>query len=272
MAEAPPDLLTRLETYYDAAPRPAARTEEHGPLTLFVGEGPWPYYARPRLGLDGDVTAGDVTAVLARQRALGKPEAVEWVDDTTPSLLAAARAAGMSVLEAPLLVLDRAAWRPPEEPPGLTVRLLTPDDAALPAARAVQAVAFGAPGTSAGPEGRTERDASAAHTPSAQLEFTRERLRRRLTVMAVAENETGPVAAGAHQPVGDVTEVVGVGTLPAVRRQGLGGAVTGALVEDALAGGAGVVFLSAGSEDIARVYARLGFRRIGTACIAGPVA
>jgi hypothetical protein len=29
------------------------------------------------------------------------------------------------------------------------------------------------------------------------------------------------------------------------------------------------VFLSAGSEDIARVYGRLGFRRVGTACIAG---
>jgi predicted GNAT family acetyltransferase len=63
--------------------------------------------------------------------------------------------------------------------------------------------------------------------------------------------------------------VVGIATLPAVRRQGLGGAITGALVADALAGGAEVVFLSAGSEDIARVYHRLGFRRIGTACIAG---
>ena len=45
--------------------------------------------------------------------------------------------------------------------------------------------------------------------------------------------------------------------------------MTSALVNDALAGGADVVFLSAGSEDIARVYHRLGFRRIGTACIAG---
>ena len=72
-----------------------------------------------------------------------------------------------------------------------------------------------------------------------------------------------------HQPVDDVTEVVGVATLPAVRRQGLGGAVTGALVEDALARGVETVFLSAGSEDIARVYARLGFRRVATACIVG---
>jgi hypothetical protein len=30
------------------------------------------------------------------------------------------------------------------------------------------------------------------------------------------------------------------------------------------------VFLSAASEDVARVYARIGFHRVGTACIAGP--
>ena len=58
-------------------------------------------------------------------------------------------------------------------------------------------------------------------------------------------------------------------TLPSARRQGLGGAVTAALVTDALAHGAEIVFLSAGSEEIARVYGRLGFARIGTACIAG---
>ena len=85
----------------------------------------------------------------------------------------------------------------------------------------------------------------------------------------MAETDYGPVAAGAHQPVGGVTEIVGVATLPAMRRQGLGGAVTGALVEDALAHGAETVFLSAGSDEIARVYARLGFRQIGTACIVG---
>ncbi len=85
----------------------------------------------------------------------------------------------------------------------------------------------------------------------------------------VAEGSRGPVAAGMHQPVEGVSEVVGVATLPAVRRQGLGGAVTGALVEDALARGATTVFLTAGSEDIARVYARLGFRRIGSGYVAG---
>jgi predicted GNAT family acetyltransferase len=88
--------------------------------------------------------------------------------------------------------------------------------------------------------------------------------------MIVAERNGAPLAVGSHNPVGDVTEVVGVATLPAVRRQGLGAAVTGAVVQDARERGVETIFLSAGSEDIARVYARLGFRRVGTACIAEP--
>jgi len=204
--------------------------------------------------------------VRARQRELGVPEAIEWVHDTTPALLDAVRATGMEVLEAPLMVLDRAAFRAPDAPSGLELRILGPDDPDLAAARAVSEVGFAAAGTAPGPEGPRERDAA---THEDRLEFRRERMRRRLTVTAVAGGPYGPAASGSHQPVGDVTEVVGVATLPALRRQGLGTAVTGALVEDALAHGTEVVFLSAGSEETAAVYRRVGFRRIGTACIAG---
>ena len=53
---------------------------------------------------------------------------------------------------------------------------------------------------------------------------------------------------------------------PAVCCLGLGAAVTALLVEHALSLGAETVFLSAASDDVARVYERLGFRRTGTAC------
>jgi GNAT superfamily N-acetyltransferase len=258
-------LLADLERYYDAAPRSAARVEEVGPFTVFVGTGAWSYYARPRLGLEHDYTVADIEAALARKRELGQPESIEWVHETTPSLLGAAREAGLEVLEAPLMVLDRSAWPAPDAPAGTTLRVLDADDPALPEAVAVQHVGFGAAGTAPGPEGHAERNGLV----EAEHDFLRERMRRGLTVMAVAEGEYGPVAAGQHQPVDGVTEVVGVATLPVVRRQGLGGAVTGALVEDALKRGVETVFLSAGSEDIARVYGRLGFKRIGTACIVG---
>jgi ribosomal protein S18 acetylase RimI-like enzyme len=99
------------------------------------------------------------------------------------------------------------------------------------------------------------------------LGFLRERLRGGLTAMAVAERDgDGALAAGSHQPVGDVTEVMGVGTLPSARRRGIGAAVTGRLVEHARERGADLVFLSAADDDVARMYERLGFRRVGTAC------
>ena len=81
----------------------------------------------------------------------------------------------------------------------------------------------------------------------------------------------GVLAVGTAQRAGDVVEIAGIGTLPAARRRGLGGAVTAELARDALRRGAKLVFLSAGSLDIARVYERVGFRRVGTACIASPV-
>ena len=100
------DLLERIEEHFDAAPRAAADVEEHGALTLFVSRIPWRFYGRPRLGLGEDVGADDVAAVRARQRELGVREAFEWVHETTPSLAGAAAAAGLEVLQVPLLALD----------------------------------------------------------------------------------------------------------------------------------------------------------------------
>jgi len=258
------DLLGRIEAYSDAAPRPAADVEEHGALTLFVSRIPWRFYGRPRLGLGEDVGADDVAAVRARQRELGVREAFEWVHETTPSLAGAAAAAGLAVRHLPLLALDAGAWTPPPAPEGVTVRMLGADDRALPGAQATIELAFAAEGTSLGDAGVEARDLAAAEL--SELGFLRERLRRGLTAMAVAESPAeGPLGAGSHQLVGDVTEVTGVGTLPAARRRGIGSAVTGRLVEHARDRGADLVFLSAADDGVARMYERLGFRRIGTA-------
>jgi GNAT superfamily N-acetyltransferase len=259
------DLLERIEAYFDAAPRAAADVEEHGALTLFVSRIPWRFYARPRLGLGEDVGADDVAAVRARQRELGVREALEWVAETTPSLAGAATAAGLEVTRVPLLVLDPGAWTPPPAPPGVNVRMLGADDAGLAGAQAVVEVAFAATGGGLGAGGPEERDLAAARL--FDLGFLRERLRRGLTAMAVAEGEAdGPLGAGSHQPVGDVSEIMSVGTLPAARRRGIGAAVTGRLVEHARERGAEVVFLSAADDAVARLYERLGFRRVGTVC------
>jgi GNAT superfamily N-acetyltransferase len=239
--------------------------EEHGPLRLFLSEGvPWPYYARPA---GGEVMPEDVRAVRARQWELGVPEAFEWIVEVAPSMSPAARATGLEVLEVPLMVLDR-----PLEAPAVDARLrrLEPGDPQLGAARATADVAFGAPGTARGEAGTAERDAAAASFPEPRLASVRARMAAGLTVTYVAEDDDGVVAVGSHQPVGEVTEVVGVATLPSARRRGLGAAITAALIADARRGGAELVFLSAGSEVIARVYGRVGFERVGTAGLAEP--
>lgn len=258
-------LLDRIETYLDAVPRSAADAEPAGPFTLFRPRGPWPYYARPRLGLREPISADDVRLLRIHQRELGLPETIEWVVETTPTLSEAARKAGLTVVEYPLMVLESGAQRTVEPPDGIAVRFVAHNDPDFARAHAVAAVGFGASGTAIGPEGGAERDLKASSTPAATVEFMRSRARNGFSISAAAFDENGPISVGTHQPVGAVTEVVGVATLPAARRRGLGAAVTTALVRDAFARGVTTVFLSADGDDVTRVYARLGFRRVGLA-------
>jgi GNAT superfamily N-acetyltransferase len=60
-------------------------------------------------------------------------------------------------------------------------------------------------------------------------------------------------------------EIVGVGTLPSMRRRGLAAAVTSTLAEHAFANGVDLILLSAESKAVAAVYERVGFHRLGTA-------
>ncbi|MGN6244928.1 MAG: GNAT family N-acetyltransferase [Motilibacteraceae bacterium] len=270
------DLLARVERYYDAAPRPGSRTEEVGPFTLFVNERPggWPYYARPQLGLDVAPRHEDVEAVRARQRELGVPEALEWVHETTPALLGAARAAGLQVHEHPLLVLAEPAAAPAPAP-DVVVRVVPADDPALPAVQAAIHLGFATAGTDVGEPGPAERDAAARGDHDA----VRAGIRGGTQVLVAAEDVDGPLAGGSHNPRtirrhdGSeelVTELTGIATLPSARRRGLGAAVTAALVADARTRGADLVLLSASDDAVARVYEKVGFRRVGTACVAEP--
>ena len=250
-------------------PRQWASAEVYGPLTLFVRHGAgWPYYARPTLGHPGPVTAADIAAMRERQRSRGLPEALEWVLETSPSVDAGAVQAGLSVLRCPLLVLAE----PPGvlAPGGATVSVLGPDEPELGAAEAVAAVGFGQPGTAGGPAGPRERDEAAGRVGPERLGDLRRRLRTGQLVQAVARDAAGPVAVGSYQHAEGVAEIVGVATLPSARRRGLAAGVTAALARHAVGAGIGTVFLSAGDDTVARVYERVGFRRVATAGIAEP--
>lgn len=262
-------LLRRIDTYLDAVPRPACRVETLGPFTLFVTEGPgWPHYARPTPGAT-TFAAEDVLTVRARQRELGVPEALEWVVELAPGVEASARAAGLEVAHRPLMHLPTGRLRAHDPPAGARLELVS-SEADVATAQAVAAVAFSNPGILASSVGHDAVEQSAAPLARAAVRAARDRIARGLTVTAVALVDGRPVAVGSHQPVEDATEIVGVGTVPAFRRRGLGAAVTSVLVRDAMARGVGTIFLSAGDDAIARLYARLGFLRIGTAGAAEP--
>jgi ribosomal protein S18 acetylase RimI-like enzyme len=287
VAQADVDVFVRLDQFYDAVPRPYARAEEiSGSLVLFVREGEgWPFYARPLSGAQTP-SAADITAVRRRQRELGIPETFEWVHETTPDLLAVARSAGLDVLLAPLLVLDPAALLPELPVDGATVRLLDPAADSftgdLTAARAVAQLGFGSPAdatpahdlaaalvtTVAGP---AQRDAAVLPLGADDLRTTRNALGAGDMLVAVAESPAdGILASGMAQRAGDVAEIAGVATLPSARHRGYASQLTATLAHRVLAQGATLVFLSAGDDDVARLYTRVGFRRVGTACVAAP--
>jgi GNAT superfamily N-acetyltransferase len=275
------DVFVRLERFYDALPRPYASAEEHGNLVLFVrqGEG-WPFYARPVVGA-GTPSAADITAVRQRQRDLGVPEAFEWLHETTPGLLPVARSAGLAVLLAPLLVLDAAALVPDLPVTGAAIRLLDPHSDGfghdLAVSRAVARLGFGSPATLlqgalvTGAAGPRERDAAITELSAADLRSTRDRALSGNHFDAVVESPTdGILATGGLMRAGDVAEIAGVATLPAARNRGYASQLTATLARRALTDGAQIVFLSAGDDDVARLYTKVGFRRVGTACIAEP--
>ncbi len=267
------ELLARIEVFYDAIPRDAARAEDFGPLALFLRNGPgFPYYARPTAGAP-PATVADVDAVRARQREAGAPEAFEWVHDLNPELAAAVEATGLPVRFCPLMVLEPLVVEPAPAPPGVTVTVLDPADPAFAEqfslVRTVANLGFELPGTATGTAGTAERDAAYQLLDEQKVAEEAIRAARHRSAHALATSDTeGALAAGGLQQTGGVSEIVGVATLPAYRRRGLGAAVTHALARDAVEHGDQIVFMAAGDEAVARVYARIGFRRIATACIA----
>ena len=243
-------VLAEIEAYLDAVPRPVATTVECGPFTIFVPspETAWPFYARPRLGLDADITAGDVDGLLARQTELGLRHNLEWVDEVTPSLMPAViQSVGDRAGRYPLL--RRPPGPPPVEQPGVVV--MTPDHPDLATVEGVVGSAF------------SDLDEPRLGTLTAQPGLIAEGY----LIMVAAYEDGTVVGGGTAAPRGSVAELMGIGVLPRARSRGLGTAITRALVRAATAAGVETLFLSAGSDGAASVYRAVAFEDVGTACI-----
>jgi ribosomal protein S18 acetylase RimI-like enzyme len=269
-----PSLRDRIEQYYATVPLLFAEAEMFGSLCLFVRKEPGaPYYGGPNharpgpAGGSGTPSAADIDLVRARQRELGVPEAFEWLAEVTPSLRRRIEAAGLPVAERPLMFLDPLHRLPPQPlPDGVTIRAVAADDPALPAVLALPGLAFADEGTAAGPAGRAELEAAAEELRTDGTAATiRPFLRAgHKTLVAAFAPDGTPMAAGHYHPANGTTEIGGVGTLPAARRQGLGAAVTAALATHARDHGVNTVFLAYADQAVASIYARLGFRPAGT--------
>ena len=265
-------LLRRVDRYLDAAPVGSAEAVDVGPLRAFVSSAPWPFYVRPRPGIDltapDAVSADDVRAAAAVLEEADQAVTFEWVEQLVPSLRPALVEAGYAVHAHPLLVLDVTSRAPATSS---RARLLAAGAPDLRASLAVSDVGFDAEGTATGPQGPAERDAAALRVEDGLLDHVTVRIREGRSVVAVLDDvRDGVVATGWHQPIGDTTEVVGVATLPSHRRRGAAAEVVERLLHDARVHGATLALLSASDGDVARVYERLGFTRIGTCGTAEP--
>jgi GNAT superfamily N-acetyltransferase len=270
-----PGLLDRIERYFALAPLADAQVRTVGPLAVPIGSPDWPYPARPIPGREGAVAVADVEAAIALQERSGVPASLEWLGDRCRGLAGVARAAGLAVDDLPLLV----AADPVEVllPTGVRLYLVGADDPKLGLYQRLAELAFASPGpavTVPAGAGRETPDVALGDPGPAELpptETLRERVAAGRTVMMVAVDDGQPVAIGSHQPVdvdgAEISEVVAVATLPRFRGRGLGAGLTSALVEHARQT-ADLVFLSAGDDDVARVYERAGFARVGTTCLA----
>lgn len=251
-----PGLLSCIEGYFAAAPLPAARIVTVGGLDVPIGPPSWPYPARPRPG-GPPVTVDDIRTTLRLQAEAGQPAVLEWVWDIHPDVAPPARAAGLEVEELPLLV----AADPVELvlPPDVRLYVVGADDLELPRYGEIAATAFASGAEPAGVRARTA--------------VLRERIAAGRTVLMVAVEHGEPVAVGLHHPVVvdgvEVSEVTGVATHPRRRGRGLGAGIASALVAHAREA-ADLVFLTAGDDDVARVYERVGFARLATSAVATP--
>ncbi|MET1059244.1 MAG: GNAT family N-acetyltransferase [Nocardioides sp.] len=253
----PPDELSVIERYYDTVPRVSATTEEVGPFTLFLAtpDTSWQFYARPRLGLAVDITADDVRRVVARQDELGVPRAIEWVHETTPSLVDAVREAlpEVGVEEVPLMVSRR------DEP---DPRVVPGRREVLEASSGDLAAAVGAIGAAFGGKDEFEPGTVGA----------RPRLIDQGTLVMVAayDGSGALVGGGSASPRGAVAELMGIAILPSARGQGQGTAITTALRSELRGRGVDLVFLTAASDDATSIYRAVGFERLATGCIVEP--
>lgn len=190
----------------------------------------------------GEVEAG-LSVVRRAFAEAGKRMHVELVEEASPGLEQDLVRAGLRTdKRMPLLGVEPGRVAMPDPPEQVTVEWVR-DERTHRVAEQVAAAAF-------------ESDPLGARLPAAAADGG--------GVLVRAGDE--PVATAAWTGVADgVTEIVGVGTLPAFRRRGLGALATAYAVDVAVReGGATLPWLTPGDDGADRMYRAIGFEPVAS--------
>ena len=224
------------------------------PFTYFFNPddaSPWSNYAIPDQPVTGDLTA-PLAALIAVFRSRQRLPRFEFIEEFAPDLAPVLAAHGfVEEMRALLMVCTPATYQPAPPVADVTVIELT---AAAPLTAIQEFLTVQRRGFS-------NDEASAVTADDAQ--GFRQRFQTMRLFAAYADGQM--VSAGCLQPTfHGVTEIAGIATLHAFRRQGIATLLTGYAVQVAFVAGLEAVFLTAGSAAAGRVYERVGFRTVGS--------
>ena len=245
-------LLKKIDQYLNAVPRPNCDVVEVPPFTIFFrrdSEMTEITYARPTSPLVGELTKAftEVKAEFAKRKRTCRWEFIEDLFPTLPALLL--KHGFAEPITRPLLAVTRDTF----------ICESNSDIEIIKIGKAEASVVDKVVGASFGDE-----DVDPNEPIDMESGYLLGMIDRGCSAYA-AKIDGRIVGGGVHSPVDDTTELAGIGVLPAYRRRGVAGALSAALVADAFERGCECVFLSAADEAVQRVYARIGFVRIGVA-------
>ncbi|MEU4494489.1 GNAT family N-acetyltransferase [Streptomyces sp. NPDC023998] len=194
-------------------------------------------------------TREDIDALVETFRELDRVPRLEFLPACAPEVEPALLAAGFTVENrAPLLAVVPGGLLEPKPLDGITI-VEPSDDAEYHAAAGVQHLAYGQTG------GPTEGEITWLRTAQEG---------GGVAALAVDDKDGTPVAAGGCSvPVDGLTELCGLAVASSHRRRGIGAALSAYLTTAAFDRGCRVVWLEPGDVDIERIYAGIGYRRVG---------
>jgi ribosomal protein S18 acetylase RimI-like enzyme len=250
------DLARRLEQSISLAPMPTASDVESfvcGPFRTWLmsyTDNHELNYAMPVAPTDQEMLGSALDVLRAEFAVRRRVLRIEFVEELWPGLADALLRAGLhEAAREPLMACAKSRFTPVTAP-GVSVTALAVDDgdadlAAFAAIREGQSM-------SRSPSGRA-------------IAALRETLRAGSEVCALAHVDGRPAAAGRcilqSDELGEITSIV---TLPQFRRRGVGATLVSYLIRQLIEAGGSIAWLNAANEQAVSVYARLGFRAIGS--------